>query len=555
MTEIHTNQIQCGDSIIDSFEKEMKNHVLLVAQMQMGKTGVYWYTIMKMLLNKPNAVDNVFIISGNRETTLHQQVYDDKHTYRKLFFNQNENIKGFSRETIKDMKRKSKKNIHIIWGGQLSKQIVSNVVPNNSLIVWDEAHYAQSKNNAPDKFFRFNSLDTLVNGTVSYDEINTRNIKLLNVSATPFSELIVNSNKKHNSIHKVIKLEIGHNYYGMDHYLKNDLIHPSFCINDTTIDTLRTVLKKHNDFNDPKYTIIRITNNNRTFKHVRSVCDELQISLKTYNSVKKNIDLNDLMLKPSVPTVIIINGMLRMGKVIHKEHITMVFEEATRNNTKHTDTGLQGLLGRVCGYTSSIPKGFGINVYIEHNVINEIDEYLRDYNIKEGPYCSKAMNTRIGVTPKRLSDNRLIIIQLPSSSMIDNGVTKKNNICKSIVLSWLKINHNTIDLVNKQHKDILINYLNSDETIYINKNLESKSNSNLKETVLSNNKLSSITIPENTCYFANLSEKIWIIFQDSSSYESEIVKDNDDFSDNNTVIVLDKCVFKPDSSHIEMDHV
>jgi hypothetical protein len=538
MTEIHPNQMLCGDSIIDAFEKERKHHVLLLAQMQMGKTGTYWYALMKMLLDQSNRIDNVFIISGNRETELHQQVHDDKQAYRKWFFNQKHIFEGLSKKTIKDMKLKSKKNINIIWGGQLSKPIASNVVPHNSLIVWDEAHYAQSKNNAPDKFFKFNNLDTLVNGTVSPEEIDTRNIKLLNVSATPFSELLVNSKNKKESIHKVIKLEIGHNYYGMDHYLKNDLIHPSFCINDNTTDILKDILKKHIDVNNPKYTILRITDYKKSFKHVRSVCDDLQISVKTYNSVEKDIDLNDLMSKPSVPTVIIINGMLRMGKVIHKEHITMVFEEATIKNTKQTDTGFQGLLGRVCGYTSA-PNGFDINVYIEPNVINEIEEYLKNYNTEHGPYCSKAMNTRIGV-PHKSVKHSFAVIELPSSS---NYLTKKKNICKSNVLSWLKIHHDTLDIADEQ-KLMLTNYLNSDKTIYTTKNLGSKSNSGLKETVLStvlaNCKRSRITIPENTCYLANLDEQIWIIFHDLEIIVED--KDNDDLYDD--TFVLKKCVFK-----------
>ena len=235
MANVHENQMICGDSIMKAFNEENIYHILLLAHMQMGKSGTYWYVILNTLFDKSNGIENVIIISGNREIELHQQVHDDKAAYRKWFLNLPETIDAYSKEELKKMKVKSKKNIQILWGSQLLS--TNYAVPNNTLIVWDEAHYAQSENNTPDKFFKLNNLDTLINGTVSHDEIKARNIKILNVSATPFSELVATYENNH--LHKVVKLEPGTNYYGMEYYFNNHHIHSSFIISDENIDLLK----------------------------------------------------------------------------------------------------------------------------------------------------------------------------------------------------------------------------------------------------------------------------------------------------------------------------
>jgi hypothetical protein len=533
MATVHENQMICGNSIINAFDEEKKHHVLLLSQMQMGKSGTYWYVVLKTLFDTSNGIDDVFIISGNREIELHQQVHDDKHAYRKWFFTQPEILQSFSKEEIKQMKTKSKKHIHIIWGGQLKKEVITNVIPNNSLIVWDEAHYAQSESNAPDKFFKFNNLDTLVNGTVSLEEIQARNIKLLNVSATPFSELVVN--KEGNTLHKVVKLLPGHNYYGMEHYSENNLIHPSFIINDDNKILLKEVLIKHDDDNDPKYMIIRLTDYKNTQHIVRSVCEELNISYKIYNSTTKDIEIDDIKQKPDVSTAIIISGMLRMGKVICKDHISMVFEASTMKNTRKIDTGLQGLLGRVCGYSNE-PLGFSINIYVEASVIEEITEYLVHYDTEYGPVCPKAMNTRSNA-PYKLTRHIYFVKEIPIPT---NMMIRENKFHKKTVFSWLKDNTDTMELSDDQ-----IMFLRSEATQFVAKNLTKKSNSGLNKTIKHEFHYSYASMPDNTCYFAYEQDKVWLVLD---TIEEFAQPDSDSDSNNEQqyeLYVLNKCVFKP----------
>jgi hypothetical protein len=532
MASVHENQMVCGDSIVHAFDHEEKHHVLLLAQMQMGKSGTYWYVIFKMLFDPSNNINDVFIVSGNRETELHQQVHDDKHAFRKWFFAQSDIKQVFSKEELVEMKRRSKKRIHIIWGGQLHKETTTNAIPNNSLIVWDEAHYAQSESNAPDKFFKFNNLNTLVNGTMSLEEIKTRNIKLLTVSATPFSELVVNRNEE-NVLHKVVKLEPGYNYYGMEHYVTRCLIHSSFTINESSEDLLREVLSRHLNHDDPTYAVIRVTEKT-SHAMVRLVCDELDVSCKTYNSERKDIDLDEMRTKPNVPTVIVVSGMLRMGKVIYKDHISMVFEASTKNNTRKIDTGFQGLLGRVCGYTNN-PSGFDIHVYVEESVVEEIHEYLANYTTKSGPFCSKAMNTRSNV-PMKLTKKMYTVVDVP----VDPSMMSDNKFRKSKIVSWLRRNLATLPSLSEAERE----FLSSDDTTFTKKDLSKKSNSGLRKTIESEVHTSYAEIPNKTCYIAFEEDSLWLVMH---NHYVEPDSDTDDMNDDDYdggVYVLHKCVFK-----------
>jgi hypothetical protein len=81
-----------------------------------------------------------------------------------------------------------------------------------------------------------------------------------------------------------------------------------------------------------------------------------------YNqSTSRDININLLLSTPPLrPTVIFLKGMIRMGKQVKKQFVLFCLE--TSKTTK-TDTVLQGLLGRCCGYDSS-PS---IQIYIRGN--------------------------------------------------------------------------------------------------------------------------------------------------------------------------------------------
>ena len=360
---IYENQKTAGDELLRLLFDQREPHVLLLAQMQMGKSGTYWYTLLEAL--KTEKVKQVFLISGNREKELRAQVQEDRRAYTQLY------------------SKSLRKRITILWGADLTK--FDSAIPEDTLIVWDEAHYAQSLSNAPFKFFQQSCLEGLLNGTTT-QEAEKRNIRLLTVSATPFSELL---SKLDEPSHKVVRLQPSESYFGVKHYLDNDRVKPSFQINEDTAEEMAELLSLYSDRRG--YMIVRLMNTLDRLQLLVEQCERLDIRYEIMNSRERTIEVEDLKKKPEKATVVIISGMLRMGKVMPKEHISMVFEEKTPKNTKHSDTGLQGLLGRVCGHSSA---PFDIDVYIEPFMIDYASDYVESYDSEQGPLCRPAMNVR-----------------------------------------------------------------------------------------------------------------------------------------------------------------
>jgi hypothetical protein len=580
-SQVHSNQKECGDAIIRAFMEDGKYHVLLLAQMQMGKSGTYWYVILSILFKGLRGIDNIVLMSGNRESELHEQVLSDKKAYIAWFLD-NQDIAVSSKKALAI---KLDKSIQIAWGGQLwKKNSASFSVRDNTLIVWDEAHYAQSDNNAPGKFFRANNLDTLLNGTVSTKEISARNISLLTGSATPFSELAVSCDPKvpkgdpkvpkgdpkvpkgdpkvpkgdplSTSLHKVVRLEPGQNYYGMEHYMKKDLIRSSFVVNEDNRCLLKEVLLKHQS--DEKYMIVRVTYNREKQKLIREVCKDLGFAYKYYNSRRKDIRLSDLATKPIVPTVVIISGMLRMGKVIPKEHLSMVFEASTQNGKRKVDTGLQGLLGRVCGYCNKtdpnvpngdqkvpnddpkVPKGdgFHIAVYVEESIVDDIQQYLADYDTETGPICTNAMN----ICPSRPVSKTLQKYNVFEIPVCNGFLTNKLNICKQPVVKWLKENYKSLNM-----NDSVLNLFEGlmIDMKCITKNLNTKFNRGLSKLVTGQNKTSNVgSLSKSTYYLMNNETKMWLVFWDHESEDALESEDEHDDIATDDLFVLNRCVFK-----------
>lgn len=497
---IYDNQKACGTEIFKTMfgseESATVNPVvLLLAQMQMGKSGTYWHVIFEALRNRK--VDQVFIISGNREKTLRKQVKMDVNTYTDQYG------------------KKYKKKITVLWGADLySAGNPIEDVPENTLIVWDEAHYAQSKSNGPYKFFEHNGLEGILNGTMELQDIIDRKIYLLNVSATPFSELYSNFIQPCD-YHKVVRLLPDKSYFGVDYYIKENRLCQSFVVDQDRMDDLEALFTRYNTKENPRYMLVRVCNTKDATRLVESVCEKLDIVCHQMNSKISTISIDDLEEKPSKPTVVVLSGMLRMGKVVPKDHIAMVFEAKPAKSNRHTDTGLQGLLGRVCGHTQN-PSGFDIDVYIEPNLCNYVVQYAQLYHYDEGPLINPAMNLKASVNSRSHMETNVQCMELLNPT----EPTKK------ALMKMIAKQYNTLNNYN-----------------FVMKNLLTQSN----KTFLSQIEKAKYTsyIEPNTCYVCKLftkeEQKVWLLIGDG--VEREPVPEPMDMD-----IIRDSCVFKPTSS-------
>jgi len=170
--------------------------------------------------------------------------------------------------------------------------------------------------------------------------LKIKNNYFLSVSATPFSEIIdcyaLNQDKK-----RVI-LKPGEGYRGIKYFMdSNKLIGYS-----NWQDGLDTVVK---ELRDNTYAIIRISESHRPF--AQAFLEEQGIICIRFDQVSKKDqelgNINEILdIQPGEKTVIFIKQLCRMGQQINKTHLSVVME----TTYSKTDTILQGLLGRVCGY-------------------------------------------------------------------------------------------------------------------------------------------------------------------------------------------------------------
>ena len=375
----YKNQIESAKNIMNIFSKNTVFWVLLCAEMQSGKTGTYIFLAFEML--RTERVEYVIVINGNNEKELREQLHKDFKSYlssylrylaRHIYLEEEDYL-------IDEIKDKIIKRFAVKFGHELTTG--SDRITDNSLIVWDESHYAQYNTNRPSKYFHKNKIEA----TGNPEYLKERNIHILSVSATPFSEY--SDIEWLNQYKEVFHMKPGVGYIGVKDFYKNNYI-IGF---DDKEEKLKDILK-HSDKNSKKYGIIRLTSNDD--EKFSKICVDNGWIVKHYNNeVKDIISIDSLEVEPDCNTAIFIKEMCRLGKVVPKKYISFMMES---NSIKtNTDTLLQGLPGRACGYNKCISD---IRIYIHNNFFktdtsgdNEITKFLK-FMEGEKKSVSKAKN-------------------------------------------------------------------------------------------------------------------------------------------------------------------
>jgi hypothetical protein len=321
-----------------------------------------------------NLIESVIIFSGNAETDLRDQLKakvtgkdkDFEKAYRKFLRNKlrEENFDGDEADESERIMENVLAKITVIWGTELNK---FKEHPENSLLIWEEAHFAQSLSQCPDKFLR--RVGISADGDSAY--LQPKNNFVLSVSATPFSEL---SDNIHNTQNKAtVYLKPGNSYNSIK-MIRDCGRLKSFISFESG---LTAALNTHRA--SPKYAIVRISNKNESkVISIINACgwafvvfDSLD---KSHEDAKRAIEVwKNMGTAPVRDTVILIRQKCRMGKNLNKQHVLFVMETAKSSNT---DTVLQSLLGRVCGYSAGSDQ---IDVYLHKKIVDggEISRYVQ----------------------------------------------------------------------------------------------------------------------------------------------------------------------------------
>ena len=289
---IHDNQYQAGQQVINNYLNGTTDYVILVAQMQSGKTGTGKYVVHYLKHchhNLPFDPNKVYFICGMNDNDLKTQAIQE--------------FKGLI----------PKENI------LFSKQLQKKTLPYEaSLIIVDESHYAGAVNSLVDKFLK----------------LCTNKPLMLSISATPMAE-IASSYKSNKAI---VYLNPGRNYYGIKDIFRLNRIYQSVNLTTNLTGFVDLVSEEYDEQRDnPKYNLVRLPSQ-WYYKDIEEELAELDLDLfyiNHHSQFSSVVDFNQYLEKrPKKMTLIWIYNSLRAGKQLNTENIGFVHD--TSNSKSDT---------------------------------------------------------------------------------------------------------------------------------------------------------------------------------------------------------------------------
>jgi hypothetical protein len=365
-SQFYPNQTSAAKEILDNFASDTR-YVMLSAQMQSGKTGCAFYVMFEMLISEK--IDKVFIMSGSSDTALREQ-WREKYPKHLANFCQ---ARGWTYRKDKKRVEEIGKKIEngIVWRQDILKK--SDLFTDKYLIIWDESHFAVTENQTLHKFYEKVGLLSCIQGDTSY--LKTQNAYILSITATRCAEqarFVGANDGVEVDDWKMVVMHPGDKYRGVQEIKTKGLLHPSVQICERNEDKLRAIFGKYS--HQKKYFILR-TGVHKKDVIVSKLAEVMGIPIIRYNAdTKKDINVNVLKGEPDQFTLFLIKGMLRMGKELPKEYVTAVYECAGQSKT---NTTLQGLVGRTCGYYTDDIEDVEIDMYIPDGPENDaVNQYI-----------------------------------------------------------------------------------------------------------------------------------------------------------------------------------
>lgn len=335
----HDNQNEAASSVEMFFQAEHR-HVILTAQMQSGKTGTFHNIIERM--HTSGLVSKSILLCGMSDENLYNQAVRDASEYNSL-------LVDTGKLKVKYLQHLNRFNISGTF--------------RDALIIIDESDRDSKVGSRMDKLLSRAGIP--INGNTSI--LKERNIYIVSVSATPFAEYsdVVHKNSHEKSI---VHLRPGTNYIGIKDNVEHNNFHPIFDIEGNPI-KFKDIVERGPT---PKYSIIRYDPRSIEFSVFKKLANEngwgLFVDRANYHQCPEELpyqidSINAILsTRPTRPSLILVHGKYRAGIVLSdKQYIQMVWENS---KAPKTDTIVQGLIGRVCGYHNN------------HNILNFVSENL-----------------------------------------------------------------------------------------------------------------------------------------------------------------------------------
>jgi hypothetical protein len=474
MLSKYNSNITAAEEILHHYDNG-NSYVILLAQMQSGKSLCYWNVAFEQL--RLNKSDSVIIFSGNRENELKKQSSCKREAfdiYTSILFE-----KGIEFGDKDDLANMLFPKIKIIWGTELLKTKKEDVfgggvdedgeefpLQESLLFIWEESHFGQSKKQHVDLFLQKMGISAKTNGCIN-------KTKILSVSATPFSELC-NVFSGTETEKKIVRMIPSTEYRGVKWYFEQKKIH-GILLDEEDILEENYYLNVLNDcFSTPtsgkKWAIIRCCKLQMKKKIIKLIdakkwgyCN-YDMTTSSTTAIKGKCIMNEIysftdLENPPIgrSTVIFVKGLCRMGTVVPKKHVSFVMELSSEES--NTDTILQGLLGRMCGYISSTSMPMQpANIYIPQLITTsgEIERYIQFNQTMESfsiPHC--AMNVRKPNKSASSSNTFIVPIHIPHTSLSDVSSSMKG-LHDDIISLLYEFNEEKINNYNSSYLTLII---------------------------------------------------------------------------------------------------
>lgn len=318
---IYDNQKEVALEIVDSFMNNDVYLAVLIAEMQVGKTGACLGTAFYMCTHSDDSKiidrDNVITLTGLSDT--------EWKTQTKMSM-----INSFARNVFHRGNFKDKRLLDILKNGS------------NMLIIVDESHIASQISQQMSLLLK--EADIL-----NINMLKARNIRILQVSATPGATLKDALDWGNHS--KVFKLKPSCKYVGFKKLREANKIKDALDLSKYQ-NVLRIGDFITNEYLTPKYHIIRVKGCSNIDKNITSLCVAKGWSVINHNS-QDRWDADILEKCPEQHVFILIKDFWRASKRLCDTHIGVVHEAYVK--VADANANAQGLAGRCCGNDKQEP--------------------------------------------------------------------------------------------------------------------------------------------------------------------------------------------------------
>ena len=399
------SQINTAKEIVANLARKTtrRNHVILAAKMQSGKTGVcnaVVNIISQTELQRYLAVDKYMFITGMNDCGLKSQ------TLKRV----EEQVIGANKDNIYSGLR-SKKNLSVnhFFVMKNSDLLKFEGDINNTVIFIDEAHYGSGEKNILTKFLYQQGIDWK-----DTNDLIKRNIYVISVSATPFDEIVSDTKE----VKSIVELKPSKEYVGVSEYLYNgqvmDAEKDDIEEDGQIFEYINDAHQRMVDNGEAGVIIIRTRKFNiieadpyiqKDFDIYEMYSSGSNIEYETFNEMVRDlIEKNEYNKKVSKmkssssviggmpkmyvkPLIVLIKGAFRAGITLDarlKDYVYMIYDFSLK-----ADTTAQALLGRLCGYREKKADISNTYIYVNKKFADMYSAWENDFQNRKIVPCSK----------------------------------------------------------------------------------------------------------------------------------------------------------------------